>query len=191
MGYKVRIGTWDTGDMTDAYLIRALPLAPDQPADKPWTDPVPDGSFYRPFARLLTSGDAQRHPDGYGSGQWTFGYWTWGMFGYWLNDLFGGAYSVAATIETRRMDTGAFDVFHVTLQLPDPRRADTRARRVPRRPDGHRPGHGGAVISGGLAGLQRICRRLWSHLRALWGRLRRGGDAEDRSYEDNVYWRRD
>lgn len=120
MGYKVRAGVWGAGDMGDEYLVRALPAVGDQRGYVRWLDPSRDGSWYRPFRRLVEALDGALYAEGDGEGRWTFAYWTRGMFAAWQSWFCAGEYSGTCTIETLRADTGAFGVFVVTLQLPDP-----------------------------------------------------------------------
>lgn len=97
-GQRIAAGTISASSLTSAYAITALPVQSDQSFDTPWilsarisTTPTP--------ARVTTTGDLSRDPDGLTAWRIGFSYMSFGMTSYW-NDTFipGGAWWAYITI---------------------------------------------------------------------------------------------
>jgi hypothetical protein len=110
--FKLRLGSWTPADMTDAYLITALPV---QSGGVPWMQPQPEPQGQ---AGAVEAGDRHLYPYGGGVHVWRFSALSRAQLGYLSSTFCGGGLSGEVTFVSYDEYGGSWRTFTGMMQLP-------------------------------------------------------------------------
>lgn len=98
--YRIRLGTYGTYHLTDAYGVNSFPAQADQGSLR-WFNPVDPSAAFSDAAELVTALDGSRGGMGGYEFSWVFGALTKDMVKYLRDTFFGGTgYSADVTVRT-------------------------------------------------------------------------------------------
>lgn len=129
--WRIRPGTWDAVDLTEAYAFTAFPTQDDQPGDLTWYNPAGDqNNAVAEVSEITEAFDGSRGGYGDYEGRLVLPVLTPGMVHYVRTYLFGGrgTFSAAATLMIWDRSQG-WIVINCTIGWNEPaRNAEARGR---------------------------------------------------------------